>query len=114
MPSISASRSSTRVRPVQPERVGEPTLEQAVAPGHDLGDVTTLRGEDQLLAPADLDVTAPAHALDRLGHCRGRDAHVLGQPGADHRLAAAGQIVDRRQVVLDRGGGVAAVAGLVF
>jgi len=94
------------VRPVQAERVGEPPLEQPMPARHHLGDLPALAREHQLLATSDLHVAAAGHAMDRLGDGRGRDCHVLGQPGADHRLAAAGQIVDRGQIVLDRGGRV--------
>ena len=98
-------RLLVRVRPVEPEHVGEPALEQAVPAGHDLGDLRPSLREDELLAPPDLDVAAAAHPLDGLRDGRRRDLHVLGQARADHRLAAARQVVDGGQVVLDRGGG---------
>ena len=119
MPSISASRSSTRGESACSRRCASSWASVQFSPSVSVSQRSSsrwrramtsaicrpLRGEDQLLAPADLDVAAAAQALDGLGHGRGRDAHVLGQPRADDRLAAAGQIVDRGQVVLDRGGG---------
>jgi hypothetical protein len=94
-----------RVGPVETEGVGEPTLEQPVTPRHHLGNVSSLRGQRQLLAPSDLDVAAAREPLDGLGHGGRGDRHVLGQACADHRLAAAGQIVDGGEIVLDGGGG---------
>ena len=90
------------VRPVEAERVREPALEETMTTGHELGDLPALGGEHQLLAASDLHVPAAGHAMDRLGHRGSRDAHVLGEPGADHWLATARQVIDRREVVLDR------------
>jgi hypothetical protein len=47
------------IRPVEPERVGEPALEEAVAARHHLGDLPALRRERELLATADADVAGP-------------------------------------------------------
>src|SRR5919204_4431030 len=93
------------VGPVQPERVGQPALQQSVAARHDLGDLPALRRERQLLAVSDLDVAATRHAVHRLGDRGRRDGHVLGEPGTDHGLAAAPEVVDGGEIVLGGGGG---------
>src|SRR5437879_3027384 len=98
-------RLLVRVRPVEPERVRQPALEQAVTARHDLGDLPPLRRERELLAVADLDVAAARHPVHRLGHRRRGDRHVLGEAGADDGLAAAAEVVDGGQIVLGGGGG---------
>ena len=91
-------------RRVQPEGVRQPALEETVTASHDLGDLPALPGEHELLlAPRELHVAAAGHAMNRLSHGGRGDAHVLGEPRADHRLAAARQVVDRREIILDRG-----------
>ena len=90
-------------RPVEAEHVGEPALEQAVAPGHGLRDVETLGGEADLLLARHLHVAFPLHAAERLGDGGCREVHVAGEPRADHGLIGAGEIEDGAEIVLDGG-----------
>src|SRR5262252_9688376 len=91
-------------RPVEAEDVGEPPLEEAVAPRHGLGDVEAFGGEADLFLVRYLDVALALHAAERLRDRRSRHVHVTGESRADDRLIAACEIVDGAQIVLDGGG----------
>src|SRR5581483_12004530 len=99
-------RLVVRARPVQPEHVGEPALDQPMPAGHGLRDAEPLAGEADLLAAAHADVAVLLHAADRLGDGGGRDVHVAREPRPDHRLVGAREVVDGGQIVLDRGRGL--------
>src|SRR5215813_6843578 len=92
-------------RPVEAEDVGEPALEEAMAPRHGLGDVEALGGEADLFLVRYLDVALPLHAAERLCDGGSRDVHVPGEPRADDGLIAAREIVDGAEIVLDGGSG---------
>src|SRR6266850_1607085 len=98
-------RLLVRVGPVEPEGVGQPALQQPVTARHDLGDLPALRREGKRLAGADLDIAATRHPVHRLGHRRRGNRHVLGEPGADDGLAAAGEVIDGGEIILRGGGG---------
>src|SRR5215470_1900116 len=88
-------------RPVEAENVGEPALEEAMAPRHGLGDVEAPGGEADFLLARHLDVALALHAAQRLGDGGSRDVHVTGEPRADDGLVASREIVDGAEIILD-------------
>src|SRR5262249_60725691 len=90
--------------PLAPAGAVGPPLGPPGPPRPPLGDPPPFRRERELLAVADFDVAAAGHTMHGLGNRRRRNRHVLGEPRADDRLAAASEIVNSGEVVL-RGGG---------
>src|ERR1700675_1055679 len=70
-----------------------------------LGHAEALGGEADLLLAVQPDIAVLLHAPERLGDGGRRQVHVAGEARADHRLLAARQVVDRAEIVLDRGSG---------
>ena len=99
---LEAVRLLVGSRPVQPEHVGEPALEQTMPARHGLGDAEALGGEADLLLARQADIAVALHAPERLGDGGRGDVHVPGEARADHRLVAAGEVVDGAEIVLDR------------
>src|SRR4030095_2651079 len=98
---LEAMRLVVGARPVEPEHVGQPALEQAMTARHGLGDAAALRGEADLLLAREADVALALHAPERLGDGRRGDVHVPREPRADDGLVAAREVVDRAEIVLD-------------
>src|SRR5207302_7706013 len=90
-------------RAVQAEDVREPPLDQPVPARHGFRDRESPGREADLVLRGEPDVTLPLHPAERLGHGGRRELHVPREAGADDRFGAALKVVDRREVVLDRG-----------
>src|SRR4029450_2572010 len=98
---LEAMRLVVGARPVEPEHVGQPALEQAMTARHGLRDAAALRGEADLLLAREADVALALHAPERLGDGRRGDVHVPREPRADDGLVTAREVVDRAEIVLD-------------